>query len=267
MQLRPVQAGRGLSVDTSFGLWRDEEDRRGRTEVWALAAGHPLGGGFVLQGGFAVALNHPPSGPATTTWGNLLIAVSYHAQPRPDVSVTPIAGGLLPIARGGGNHPSEAVQAANDAATLTRSAYNGGLFAPNEAGVGAGLDAAWVVGGLTFQGEVIVADLIRVRGEQVQPDEHSPFGSAALFVGGWLRPWLSAGAEVRFIGLFFAPETIDEEPLPREQASWEVGLRAHVPLSGSVAIHPGLSYARGLDAPMTSLGFQVFTLSLVLSVQ
>jgi hypothetical protein len=229
--------------------------------VWVLGGAYPLGRGFDLQGGFAAAYNHPPGGPATATWGNPLVAVAYHARPRPDVRLVPIVGGLAPLARGGGNHPDPAVEAANTAGALTRSGYNGGIFTPNEAAVGAGLDAAWAIQVITLQAEVIVADLIRVRGEEVLPEAHRPFGSAALFVGGWVRAWLSGGAELRYIGFLLTPEEVKQDPASREQTSVEIGLRAHLPLAGSVMIHPGLSYARGLDPPMTRLGFQVWSVA------
>jgi len=146
-------------------------------------------------------------------------------------------------------------------ALLTRAAYNVGFFSPNDLILSGVFDVAWLWNRVTLQGEVTLAQLIRVKGEIAEPDEFITLATGGVHLGYFALPMLSGGVELRYVGLLTTPELVKKDPSTREQFSVGVGVRTHLQ-AGRLSLHPGIYYVRGLDDPMARAGFNIIGLDL-----
>src|SRR5262249_33431934 len=138
------------------------------------------------------------------------------------------------------------------------------LFAVNDVAAIGGADLAYVQGGLTVQGEVTLFQLTRVRGSALQPDERKTNATTGLFVGYTVRPTLPLGAEPRYQPWLSTPASVaaDMTGATRDNLSAAIGVRTKLDLGGGRALKPGLSYARGLDDPISKRSYQIVQVDL-----
>ena len=155
---------------------------------------------------------------------------------------------------GGGDSPDKGAADARAAGVYARSAMDNSLFAVNDFAVIPGIGVAWVGSGFTVQAEATLFQLWRVRGAKVQHEATKTNFTSGLHVGYFIVPLLSVGAELRYQRWLNAPIAVDNDKTGTlvDSLTLALGPRFHVPLGGSVVIHPGLAYAFGLDKPMSA---------------
>jgi hypothetical protein len=76
---------------------------------------------------------------------------------------------------------------------------------------------------------------------------------------------LLLSTELRYQRWLSDPVAVVANSLLRSTTTWAGGARVVLKLSDTVTVRPGLSYTRGLDAPMTRHGYQVVQLDLPFS--
>jgi hypothetical protein len=133
------------------------------------------------------------------------------------------------------------------------------LFAVNDLTPIVGVDATYLANGLTLQLEVTLFELFRVRGDEVQPDAYKTNATAGMQAAYFVVPWLSASGELRYQRWLSTPAAVamDASGASRDTLSAALGVRGHLALGGARWLRPGVSYARGLDDPMTDRHYQI----------
>jgi hypothetical protein len=126
-------------------------------------------------------------------------------------------------------------------AIAARSSMDNALFASNDLTPIVGLDVAYVAGGLTVQAEATVFELIRVRGDAVQPDTYKTNFTAGLHGGYFVLPWLSASGELRYQRYLSTPVFVkmDATGASRDTLSAAIGVRGHISLGDRRWLRPG----------------------------
>lgn len=166
-------------------------------------------------------------------------------------------GVTLPIGQGGGNTPNKGEADARTVGPVIRSGMDNPLFAVNDLSVIPGVDLAYVAHGLTVQAEATVAQLERVRGAEVQFEASKTAFCGGVHAGYFLTDFLSVGTELRLQWWLNPPFAVqDHKPnTSYDLTSLAVGFRLHVPAGNGAWVHPGFSYTRGFDPPMTPKTF------------
>lgn len=256
-QLRPAAVANVVRSDTAFAFHRNDAGEGGTTVASMLLGSWkitPAMAPFVRLG---MVRNAPPGAEAATSVVNPAFGGTWLIQLRPELRLALVFGLTLPIGMGGGDSPDAATAAATRSGVLARSGMDNAMFAVNDVAVFPGVDLAWVRDGFTIQAEATVLKLTRVRGDDVQPDEHRTNFTSGLYVGWFASPALSLGAELRFQRWLSTPAAVAADAALRETVSIGVGARAHLKLSGATWIRPGLAWARGLDEPMSGRGYNI----------
>lgn len=227
----------------------------GFTEASMLFASYrvsPTLAPFVRLGYVAQALTGQPTAHAIV---NPALGATYGIAVPRDFRLSLFFGFTLPIGMGGGNVAPSAL-AVPLAGLLARSAMDNAMFAVNDFTIFPGIDLAWVAHGFTVQIETTLLMLTRVRGERTQADEMKANLTAGLHVGYFLSSWWSVGAELRHQRWLTTPAAVVTNPSARDNTTFAVGTRFHVPVAG-VVLRPGVAYTRGLDAPMTTANYNI----------
>ena len=294
-QLRPVAPATVLRLDTSFAAYTDPATHNdGSTVASMLTASYKLTPnlapifriGFIQNNagdtavdatGKAIKATYPTvSGNATS---NPLVGLTYGRR----VDSFRLAGFLaatIPIGGGGGGPPDPTkpgVAGAESQAVWARSAMDNAMFAVNYFTAIAGVDAAYVANKLTVQAEATIFQLLRARGDDnlaASNDSTRTNSTFGLHVGYFFLPILSAGAEVRYQRWLSTPTTgaknattgvVTSTSFPDNRLDTltvAVGPRAHFKLSKSIWCRPGLSYARGVDRPLTDASYNMVQLDI-----
>ncbi|HEX4446720.1 MAG TPA: hypothetical protein VH044_08295 [Polyangiaceae bacterium] len=274
-QLRPAAATTGVRSDTSFARYEDAKSNGGFTTVSLLSASYKIPGtgekwaGFAPLVRLAIVDDSPPSTVATGggfAFVNPAVGGTYALDLGSDTRLAFFLGVTIPVGMGGGDKPDKGVADARSAGQFARSQMDDSLFAVNDLAVFPGLDFAWVHAGLTLQAEATLFQLWRVRGEKAQPEATKTNFTSGVHVGYFVVPFLSFGLDVRYQRWFNAPIAIDKDTTGTKIDNWTaaIGPRLHIPLGGSVKIHPGISYSRGLDKPMAAAtpNYDIFQLDI-----
>ncbi|MBX3158097.1 MAG: hypothetical protein KF773_19165 [Deltaproteobacteria bacterium] len=259
-QLRPAVAASVLRADTSAALYEE-----GQTIVTSLIASYKLSPTVVPFARFAVLHDEPAMGTAATGTSNALAGLQWAPRIGRRWRASVIGAVTAPIGTGGGNAPDAGKAAANRAAIAARSSLDNTMFSPNDVALIAGASAAYVDRGLTLQAEVTVFELARVRGADVQPDRYKTNATSGLFAGYFLGAHVSLGAELRYQRYLSTPAFVanDATHTLRDQLTAAGGVRTHWQLASRRWLRPGVSYARALDAPMTSRSYQIVQIDLL----
>jgi hypothetical protein len=201
-------------------------------------------------------------GPSANAISNPVIGFAWGA-PMPKGAWKVAAYGLLalPLGSGGGDDGDPARMAAQKAAAVARSSMDNSMFAVNDLTPTVGLDVAYVAHGLTIQAEATLFELIRVRGEAVQPDAYKTNFTTGLHAGFFLVSWLCVSGELRYQRFLTTPAAVAMNPAARDNLTAAGGLRVLLKLGGTV-FRPGVSVARGLDAPLSDRDYSIFQLDL-----
>jgi hypothetical protein len=262
--LRPVAPASVARADTVVGTFTDQ-DMRGETYASILSLTYKVSPSLAPLVRVAVLSNDPATGANANGISNPVIGAIW-APPMPagPWRVGVFGGLALPLGSGGGDSGDPARLAAQKATAIARSSMDNSMFAVNDLTPTLGLDVAYVANGLTIQAEATLFELIRVRGEAVQPDAYKTNFTTGLHAGYFLVPWLCASAELRYQRFLTTPAAVAMNPATRDNLTAAAGVRALWQLDGHV-VRPGLSYARGLDAPMSDRGYSIIQLDLPFS--
>lgn len=254
--LRPAGPVNVVRSDTAVGFYEDA-GVDGNTVASTFLVAYKVTPALSPLLRFAVVRNDPAMGGSATAISNPLIgAMSAVHVPAP-YKLGVFAGLALPLGSGGGNSADPAMASTVRSAIAARSSMDNALFAINDLTPIIGIDAAYVDGGLTLQLEATLFELVRVRGDIIQPDAYKTNFTTGAQVGYFVLPSLSTSVEVRYQRWLSTPAAVEAAPETRDTLSAAFGVRGHVDLGGKRWLRPGLSYARGLDDPMSGRNYQI----------
>jgi hypothetical protein len=265
--LRPAVVANVVRSDTAVAFQKDDPSgEHGSTIASMLLASYKVTPQLAPFVRFGFVRNSPPIGDAGSAFVNPAFGATYAIPLGDELKLALFLGLTAPIGQGGGNTPDKATAAARSAGIYARSAMDNAMFAVNDFTIFPGVDLAWVAGGLTVQVEATVFRLTRVRGADVQPDSSKTNFTAGLFVGYFLIPQLSLGAELRHQRWLSTPKAVEVDPTGtlRDTTSFAIGPRLHIPLGESMWFRPGLAYAQGIDKPMTAQSYRIVQIDLPL---
>jgi hypothetical protein len=215
-----------------------------------------------------VVSNSPPDGTMTAAGApldsgfnfiNPVVGGTYLFKLTPELRLALFLGLAFPLGGGGGDVPDPANAQANARGILARSAMDNAMFVADYFTVFPGVGLAYVNHGLTLQLEATVLELLRVKGDGNPANDSARTNlTAGLHAGYFFIPQLSAGAELRHQRWLSTPTPIraDEDTL-RDTSTFAIGLRAHLKLSDTVWLRPGLAYVRAIDDPMDAQNYNV----------
>lgn len=206
--------------------------------------------------------NEPATGPRAGGVSNPVVGVVWAPPTSGALEVAVFGGVAIPLGSGGGDTGSPARLAAEKAAALARSAMDNSMFAVNDLTPTVGLDIAYVDHGLTLQAEATLFELLRVRGEAVQPDEYKTNFTTGAHAGYFLFHWLCASGELRYQRYLTTPVAVQMNPLTRDNLTVAVGLRALWKVGAHQTLRPGVSVARALDQPLADRTYEIVQLDL-----
>jgi hypothetical protein len=252
--------------DTATALYKDALGNTGTTVATTLLASYKITPELapLVRLGF-VKNDAPGAVPDGTSFINPIVGATYGRK----LGSFKLAGFLattIPVGSGAGNTPDAGAARANADGIKARSAMDNAMFAVNYMTGIAGLGFAYVDHKVTAQVEATLLQLFRVRGSEAASatDATRTNSTVGLHLGVFLIPQLSLGGEMRYQRWLSHPTTrnatgahvpfIDAN---MDTVTFAVGPRAHFKLGTSLWVRPGISYARGLDAPLTTTSFNV----------
>ena len=259
--LRPAAPGNVARVDSVLGTFTDK-DVRGETFVSVATLAYKVLPTLVPVVRVAALASDPATGPNAGGVSNPVIGATWSPLVGHPWKLGVFGALAVPVGSGGGNTGDPARAAAEKAAVVARSSMDNAMFAVNDLTPIVGLDLAYVDRGLTLQAEATVLELIRVRGEAVDPDHYKTNFTSGFHAGYFVLPWLCASAEVRYQRYLSTPAAVAMAPATRDNLTVAIGVRGQWKLDDRHVLRPGLSYARGLDDPMASRGYDIIQLDL-----
>jgi hypothetical protein len=257
--LRPAAPANVLRSDTSIGFF-DEAGTSGSTVASTFLVSYKLTPALSPLVRFAVIHDAPAGGESATAMSNPLIGATWAPlRLSPPFKLALFGGLALPLGSGGGNDADPMMTTTVRSAVAARSSMDNALFAINDLTPIVGVDAAYVAGGLTVQIEATLFELFRMRGDEVQADAYKTNFTTGFQIGCFIAPWLSTSTELRYQRWLSTPTAVkmDMTGASRDTLSGAIGLRGHIPLGPQRWLRPGVSYARGLDDPLTGRNYQV----------
>jgi len=264
-QLRLAVPATVIRPDVSLSIREDMNGNQGYTTVTTLLGAVQVAPPVAVFARVGVLQDSPPAGEAAASFLNPIVGAMYSLKPLPELPIAFSLGLSIPVGMGGGNGPDPSVAAATRAGFLARASMDNGLFAVNDLAIAPAVDIAYVAHGVTLQAEALLAQLIRVRGEQVNPDSARTSATFAFHAGYSFVPEVSIGAEIRHQRWVSTPALIaaDTTGTLRDTTSFAVGPRFNLNLGKAAVMRPGLVYMRGRDRPMTAQNYQIVMLDLL----
>lgn len=267
-QLRPVAAVNVVRSDTTVAFYENAAGNSGSAVATMLLGSYKVTPSLAPMIRMGFVQNSPPDAPTgmmTPASGqsfiNPIVGVTY-ARPVGAVRLAGFLGATLPIGMGGGNTPDPGANTANAAGISARSGMDNAMFAVNYFTVIGGIGAAYVAHGFTAQVEATVLQLTRVRGEAFAKDSSRTNGTAGIHLGYFVLPQLSLGGELRYQRWLYTPTTkVADNTTTRDTVTMAIGPRAHFKI-GKNWFRPGISYARGLDKPLTTASYNMIQIDL-----
>lgn len=261
--LRPALPVTVLRLDSVVALHRDKDGNLGVTTVVTPLAGYRFTPRFMGFLRIAVIGDQAPAGGGSPSLSNPMLGAIYSLQLPASLRLAFFFGSALPLGMGGDRTADPGSAAATQAGVLARSAMDNALFAVNDLVMIPGVDLAFLSHGVTVQVEATVLQLLRVRGEKVQPDAYRTNFTTGLHVGYFPIPQLSLGAELRYQRWLSTPAAVEADPLLRDNLSVAAGPRLHAHLPGGGWLRPGLSYAAGIYGAMADRSYHILQADLV----
>lgn len=251
-QLRPITAASVVRSDTTVSF-HELGGTSASTVASTLLLSYRLLPRFAPVVRLAYIHNTPGTAPGTgNAFVNPLVGATSSFDLAPGLKLALFLGFTLPIGQGGGAPAGMNATAAAAAAGINaRSAMDNALFAVNYFTAIPGVGLAYSRAGFTAQVEATVLQLVRVRNPAVERDRSRTNFTSGLHLGYFLLPMLSLGGELRFQRWLSSPAMLDTWPDRRETLSFALGPRAHFKV-GNRWLRPGIAYAQGIDAPMTT---------------
>lgn len=234
-QLRPVGAATVVRSDTSFAALKDAAGNTGTNVATLLLGSYKLSPSFAPMLRLGFVSNAPPTGNSGSALINPVVGGTYSIKLSNELRLGVFLG--------------------------ARSAMDNAMFAVNDFTIFPGAGIAYIKYGLTVQAEATVLQLTRVRGAQIQKDSSRTNLTTGLHVGYFVIPQLSFGGELRMQRWLSTPVAVQADEALRDTFTAAIGARLHFKIGqGTTWLRPGLSYSRGLDAPMTRSSHQVIQL-------
>lgn len=252
-QLRPVVAASVVRSDTAIAFYSAPGGgASGSTVASTLLFSYKVTDDLAPLVRLGIVSNSPPAGDSGFGFLNPVVGATYALKLTPELRLALFLGLTVPVGSGGGNTPSPEMGPARTAGIYARSAMDNAMFAVNDFTVFPGVGFAYVAHGFTAQLEATVLQLMRVRGEDVQPDSSKTNFTAGVHLGYFVVPMLSIGAELRHQRWLSTPVSVhkDASRATRETTTVAVGPRGHFKLGEKMWLRPGVAFAMGLDDPM-----------------
>ncbi len=284
-QLRPAAAATVLRSDTAFAFYENPTSKKsGSTVASMLLGSYKLTDAFAPMIRLGIVSNSPPAGAQTTPPAgstapgkplsagaaliNPVVGGTYVFKLSPEFRLAAFLGLTVPVGGGGGDKPNVSTAEAVTRGISARSALDNAMFAVNYFTVFPGVDIAYVAHGVTIQAEATLLEMARVRGDKnpANKDSTRTNFTTGLHIGYFFIPQLSAGVELRHQRWLSTPNTIKggnklyTESQLRDNTTFAFGVRAHAKLSDTIWIRPGVSFALGLDDPLTRQSYKVLQL-------
>lgn len=276
-QLRPAAVVNVIRSDTSFAFFENPTSgNKGFTTVSTLLGSYKITEEFAPLVRVGIVANDPPEAPAPAPGGafgfmNPVVGGTYAPKLGPNFKLALFLGLTLPVGSGGGNDPDPDNAAANNPFGIrARSAMDNAMFAVNDFTIFPGVGFAYVANGFTAQIEATVLQLMRVRGEDVQPDEQKTNFTSGLHLGYFLFPVLSLGAELRYQRWLSTPRVVEldeakqegEQAGLRDTATVAFGPRFHFQVGEKTWIRPAVTLSVPLDDPMQDAKYKIVQLDI-----
>jgi len=259
-QLRPVVAANVIRSDSTVAFYENAAGVSGSTVATMLLASFKVTPHLapLVRLGF-VQNTAPGMAPDGTSFINPIVGATY-ARPVGSIRLAGFLAGTVPIGQGStGTAMNSGAAGANSAGIAARSGMDNAMYAVNYFTVIGGIGAAYVAHGFTAQIEATVLQLTRVRTST--GDSSRTNSTAGLHLGYFLIPQLSLGGELRYQRWLSDAAPVKANPVNRETVTVAIGPRAHFKL-GKNWFRPGISYARGLDKPLTTASYNMVQVDL-----
>lgn len=261
-QLRPVVPLNLVRSDTSFSFYGVD----GASIVSGLSASYKVMPRVAVLARLTIAEDSPPIGAGGFGFANPLIGGQIGFWPAKSVKLSMFLGVTIPVGMGGGVSPDAGSQDVNLAAMFARSGFENPLYMPDYLGGWPGIDIAYVTSGFTFQAEINMGFLARVRGPQTEKSSNVDL-SMGLHAGYFIFPFASFGIDLRHARWLTTPIFVaqDLSHENKDVSTIALGPRAHVKLGDGVWWRPGLSLTLGLDRPVASSHYKTIQVDLPFS--
>jgi len=246
-----------VRLDTVVAPYADSAAQSGTATVSMLGGGLRLTESFGVIGRVGV-VNHASSDAVTRqAVVNPVVGGTFGTRFGKDLRFAAYLAMALPVGAGGGNTPDKDTKKAVAAGGLARSSMDGVMFATNDLSFVPGVDLAYAAHGVTVQVEITAAQLLRMRGESAQPDAARTNLLGGIHVGYQLLPFLSAAVEARYQRWLTTPAAVAKDDSLRDNLTAAAGLRATIPIRGTMKALPGASYAMGLRGAVADRDYHI----------
>jgi hypothetical protein len=271
-QLRPVAAANVIRSDTAFAFYDNGAGASGSTVATMLLASYKVTPSLapMVRLGF-VKNDAPATGPDGTSFVNPIVGATYAGKVNA-LRWAGFLGATIPIGMGGGNTPGPGAATADASGIRARSAMDNAMFAVNYFTAIVGGGVAYVDHKVTVQAEATLFQLFRVRGDSAasSTDSTRTNSTIGLHAGVFVIPMLSLGGEIRYQRWLSTPtqlsmgNKVDLADFAKDTLTVAVGPRAHFAIGNGMWLRPGISYARGIDRPLTDASYNVVQVDLPL---
>jgi hypothetical protein len=269
-QLRPVSPATVVRSDTAVALYENAAGQQGSTVATMLLGSYKVTPNLapLVRLGF-VQNSAPGTDPSGTSFLDPIVGVTY-GRKLGAFRLAGFLGATIPVGAGGGATPDKAAATANKAGISARSGMDNAMFAVDYFTGIAGFDAAYVDHRFTLQAEATVFELFRTRGAGTAPatDDTRTNSTFGLHAGFFFIPQLSLGGEIRYQRWLTTPTQIvmmKAVPIPDanlDTTTVAIGPRGHFALGHGMWFRPGISYARGLDKPLSASSYNMVQVDL-----
>ncbi|MBK7585319.1 MAG: hypothetical protein IPI67_34660 [Myxococcales bacterium] len=254
-QLRPIAPGNVARLDTSIQMYKPKgADSGGNIIATSLLFAYKVTPDFaplVRLGYVTHSPSDPPGGASGSAFLNPVIGGLYGIALSPEMKLGLFLGLALPLGSNGGNSPNAEKSVALAGGMGARRYMDNAMFATNYFTPFPGVGFAYVASNLTIQAEVTVLQLMRVKGDKVNPDKSKTNFTSGLHVGYFVIPELSIGAELNYQRWLSKPKQppVEAKNSTADNLSVAIGPRLHLKVGESMWLRPGIAYARFLDKP------------------
>jgi hypothetical protein len=268
-QLRPVGPATALRAESSVAFYQNATGASGDTEATMLLGSYKLTPNLAPMVRLGVVKNDVPVASATAADGssfiNPIVGLTYGR--RVDALRWAAFGAVtLPVGTGSGDNADVGAATANKLGIAARSGMDNAMFAVNYFTAILGGDLAYVDHKVTVQVEATLLQLLRVHGDDAgaaSTDATRTNSTFGIHAGYFLLPQLSLGAELRYqrwlstVTQLNMGAKVDIPDANKDTTTVAIGPRAHFAVGKGIHLHPGISYTRALDQPLTSSSYNV----------
>ena len=260
-ELRPVLPVNLARLDSTFAFY----GVGGTTIVEEASFSYKIIPRISVLAKLGVADASLPNASGAFGFVNPLIGAQAGFWPAKSVKLGLFLGFTVPVGMGEGQNDGTPGWNAMQAAMFARSGFDNALFMPDYLTTLPGIDLAYVTHGFTFQTELSLGLMGKVRGAYNEANFQSDL-SFGLHFGYFIFPWWSAGLDFRHQRWLTTPKFVGTQDDPagdrRDTTTIEVGVRFHVKVTDDITWRPGLSMAFGLDDPMAGANYKVVHIDL-----